>query len=151
VNAAADDPNLERAILRKVRRTLARMEALTRVNPNFLAEMLAKESPHYMKRLLLMSLHLELTAGRMNQIAPARKCAACGFPLGFAVDEEGLGLERIPRADAHYCSPRCRQKAHRKRRRVAAGTAPATTKPSRRNGSSSADDNISVTQERGAP
>jgi hypothetical protein len=142
-------PELERHVLRKVRRALARLQTLMGVNVNVFAEVLAKDSPHHADRLLRMSIYLELACERMCRIALARRCAECGCPMGFEIGPEGLGFKRTPRADARYCSPACRQKAHRKRR-VTDSTSPTAIEPSHGNGSHRADNSAGVTEEGGA-
>jgi hypothetical protein len=136
---------LQRLLLRKVLRTLARLKALSGINVNVIAEILAKDSLQHGERVATMSVYLEMVSERMARIAFERQCAECGRPMGFDVGPEGFVLKHTPRADARYCSPTCRQKAHRKRHHVTASAQPATTKPSRRNGSHRADNGAGVT------
>src|SRR5262249_15793944 len=144
------DPALERFVLRKVLRTLDRLDRYTRIfNYKLLANILAKHSPHHARRLSKMSIYLELIAEAMFPAqSAARQCAGGGLALGFTfgLDKQGpvLNFHRTPRADALYCSPRCKQKAFRKRR-VTTSPAPAMTEPLPRDASPQAREHLAVT------
>jgi hypothetical protein len=143
-------PELQRLLLRKALRTLARLEWLTGLNINLFAELLANDSPHHADRLAAMSTYLDGTWKRIAQKTAKRKCAECNRLIGWEIDVDDKGRpvfckKATPRADARYCSPKCRQQAHRKRHHVTASAAPAETKPSRRNGSHRADNGVGVT------
>ena len=118
-----------------VRRTLARMKTLTFVDEEVLAAALPKILNVQDPKGLIdrVTAYLEGVAVRMKE-APAPTCAECGEEL----DAVGRGLARAlsvsyqtilqdqrlkdRRSDHRYCSPKCRQKAYRKR--VAAKTRP---------------------------
>jgi hypothetical protein len=99
--------------LKSVLRTLARLRDVARVPAQDMAEALL---PHLKaQHLIEVATYLERVGGRMLAQQANKKCAVCGSPLGIeAVDGRELKLNFI-RADACYCSAKCKQKAYRKR------------------------------------
>jgi hypothetical protein len=116
--------------VRYVLRTLARLNGIAH-------KIDAEDLAPYLRRDLLryLSLYLSDVDEYAGKLPPKRRCFECGHELDcFAYKA---------RSDARYCSPRCRQKAHRKR--VTARTSPATPEALRCDGSPHADGSLAVT------
>jgi hypothetical protein len=142
--ANEEDAALKKLIDRKILRTVERLRTLTRLPP----EMIAAAIFPYIRidQIMDMAVYLEEVAkciGKQMQW----KCAECGKDIWFKDDvrvtvgqtgEMGATTTREirrVRRDAHYCSPACRQKAFRVRKRVTNNPADASPETSRRNGS----------------
>jgi hypothetical protein len=78
-------------------------------------------APHLKaQHLIKFATYLEAVGARMYAKQSKKKCAECGTALEHKiVDGREMRLLFV-RADACYCSARCKQKAYRKRRVTAA-------------------------------
>jgi hypothetical protein len=128
--------------LRYVLRTLTRLNRIAKKVP---AEDLAAAllpHPHRYDLLLFLATYLNDVEEFGLPLAKAqwRRCAECGHEL----DCRFYSI----RSDAHFCSPKCRQKAYRKR--VTARASPGTLEASQCDVSSRADNGLAVTQARAA-
>jgi hypothetical protein len=113
--------------LRAVVRTFTRLRMVAGVPPKDLAAAL---SPHFKAyHLVECATYLESVAGHMHLSANRKKCALCGSELEHKLKGSNEMELQFIRADARYCSAKCKQKAYRKR--VTAVTSPPRSKPSR--------------------
>jgi hypothetical protein len=127
-------------------RTLERMRRWLRIHPDNIARFLFPHVP--VVQILEMSQYLEKVA-RCIEKKMQWQCVECGKDVWAKIKltETGPTKElRYVRRDAHYCSPACRQKAFRKRKRVTASPSDATAKASRGNGSAATEGGLAVTQ-----
>jgi DNA-directed RNA polymerase subunit RPC12/RpoP len=141
-----NDATLERRLVQHILRTLERLQRLTRVPPEMVAETIF---PHVrLDQIVEASLYLEKVARCINKQMQQMqwKCAECGHEVWFKDDllRQSREIKRV-RRDAHYCSPACRQKAFRKRKRVTASPLSALDKPLPRDNSGAVSDRLAVT------
>ena len=111
-------------------RTLARLRTVAHVPAEDLAAAL---HPHLKaQHLIALAQYLEGVGKRMwldpKQSATRKKCAVCGSEFEHKILNGGVQLQFV-RADARYCSAKCKQKAYRKR--VAHIRTPTNAYPSR--------------------
>jgi hypothetical protein len=108
--------------LHTVLRTLARLRKMLGVPPKDLAAALSPHLKAY--HLIECAKYLENVGAHMH-LSADKKCAECGSGFHNLTGLNEIAL-RFTRADARYCSAKCKQKAYRKR--VTAATSPPMSK-----------------------
>jgi hypothetical protein len=139
-----DDRLLHDRLVRYFVRTFERLRKWQRIHPDDIVDLI---SPRVrIDQLIAASEWLHEIAKSMHERMIKEqqlKCAECGSAIWFKDNVEmtiskdgkpmvtGTRETKQVRRDARYCSPSCRQKAFRKRKRVTDGTSDAPAQPSR--------------------
>jgi hypothetical protein len=96
-----------------LRRTLERMKELAKVDPQEAAAAL-KDMKVRFSDMVLTKCWLEDVAAIMAKTA-VQTCVECGGPVNYKMIAPDHVEVAYGRTDRRYCSPKCRQRAYRKR------------------------------------